>query len=111
MKITPLNIAKVGVVLIILCGLSVLIGYRAGNSASSVNKERLSLLWPDVMALQERDRALLVKLSFECHLERQPVEVIAVTTCLREGAKSLEERDASTAAVRRLEDLLPGVRA
>jgi len=67
-------------------GASVGIGRWAGGSAADATIKRLSVLWPDVMAMPQQDRALLARLSIKCDLLGQPEDQSSTIRCLRQAA-------------------------
>jgi hypothetical protein len=107
MKLNIKRILIVVVAMILVGLLAVLIGRYTGQAMAEKSKERLAVLWPDVLALPRKDRAFLAQLSLDCNLPKEPIEANAVTNCLRQAATRMEEKDASTRAVQNLEALLP----
>ncbi|KIZ48456.1 hypothetical protein UM91_22015 [Pseudomonas oryzihabitans] len=58
---------------------------RVGEQEGQKVKERLTLVWPQFMAMPEMDRALLAGLAFTCRLADRPAEASQVVPCLRQG--------------------------
>lgn len=56
--------------------------------------ERLQLLWPQFQELPPKQKMLLAKLAIECDLSRVEPGPAEVVQCLRDGASSLDRRDA-----------------
>lgn len=52
---------------------------HAGSQDALAGQERLKLLWPDLMAMPEADRALLGGLAYTCELHNVNIEREAVT--------------------------------
>ncbi|WP_371438344.1 hypothetical protein [Polaromonas sp.] len=87
------------VVITCICTAAVLIGAAliyagrvTGDKLGDVISDRLTLLWPDMMALPEPDRALLVMLSLECNMYAVPAEPAAVRGCLAAAAAKDESK-------------------
>lgn len=80
-------------VLIFIAALMVL-GHSAGKAMAEKDIERVQLLWPDILAMPEHDRARIVHSAMACNLSRKPLQVEAVAECLRNGAEQMREDDA-----------------
>jgi hypothetical protein len=97
----------VGLVLVAaIAGASVGIGRFIGAAAADAMIVRLSVLWPDVMAMPQQDRALLAWLSINCNLLRQPENEGATVQCLRQAAATEAAGKAFEAPAAQLEHLL-----
>lgn len=60
--------------------------YKSGQDAGSAGKERISLVWPNIMEMQERDRAFIVGLGITCNVHLREKVRVDVVSCLREAA-------------------------
>lgn len=56
---------------------------HAGSQDALAGQERLKVLWPDLMAMPETDRALLGGLAYTCELHNVDIEREAVIGCLQ----------------------------
>lgn len=100
-----LALALVGV------GAAHMIGRMAGADAGDRSRDRLQIIWPSIMTMQQDDRALIVGLAMSCHLEHRPTAANEVVACLREAAADphaiLPKGMDAAGARARLEQLLP----
>lgn len=94
MKLFQHRWQKWGVAILVAGLLLTLLGRGAGLRAAEQDKERLQLLWPDIMTMPIQDRTLIVRAAMECKVYRQPVQAEAVAQCLREGAERFRNDDA-----------------
>lgn len=72
MKFAAKRVTVVVAVMVLIALVLIALGRNAGGSAAEASIEKLSVIWPDVLALQEEDRILLAKLSLDCNLPLQP---------------------------------------
>lgn len=63
-------------------------GAASGRADATAVKERLNLIFPDVMAMPELDRAFLASLSMHCRLSQRRPDREETIRCLRDAAKS-----------------------
>lgn len=75
---------------------AVQIGYRLGTEASQEAQDRMSVLWPSVLALPVDDRVIVVKAAMTCEVHLLPTgaSAAAVAACLRAGAREYDGRHA-----------------
>lgn len=59
-----------------------------GSRDGSAARVRSELLWPELNALPERDRAVIASLGKACRLHEAPEERQAIVDCLRRGLPS-----------------------
>lgn len=69
-----------------LLAVAMAIGFKLGASDGQASLQRIQLIWPDVAALSERDRAVLDVLSKHCDLKSVPMDETSVALCLRRAA-------------------------
>ena len=100
------SLSKWTVYLIIGGVLASVIGEQIGIAAANSIKERMGLVWIDVMSFAEVDRALLVNSATKCQLVRVKLERAAVIECLRSGAQSIDAESGEKQAASRIERLL-----
>ncbi|PNE59596.1 hypothetical protein A8H39_00150 [Paraburkholderia fungorum] len=72
-----------GVVLV--TGLGISIGRLVGKSDGIESRQRLEIVWPDLMQMPDQDRALLASLALTCHLKDRNKDQAAVLSCLEEA--------------------------
>lgn len=78
----------------VLAGIAVLlattIGRSAGEASGTLTRERLETVWPSLMQMPVRDRAVLVGLAMTCELHRREFDASdargQVVGCLTEAA-------------------------
>lgn len=74
-------------VLMIALGVIILVGSMLardlGKAHAEASLQRLELVWPDVMAMPERDRALLASLGFTCSLNKVELDREKIIQCLQ----------------------------
>lgn len=77
----------------LVMGAAAIFGRWAGESVADEVSGRLSLLWPDVMAMPQQDRTLLALLAYECRLPDQPKGRSSTIACLRSatGAENIKK--------------------
>lgn len=89
------------------------VGRYLGESSAREAQQRLFLLWPELMAMPQEDRALLALLAVECRLTVQPEGRASTVACLRSvtGADRLKQVTADPAnhLERLLQRSLPNV--
>lgn len=87
-----------GVVLVGMVAVGV--GRYLGESSAKDAQQRLSLLWPELMAMPQEDRALLALLAVECRLNVQPMGRESTIACLRSvtGADRMKQVTADPAS-------------
>jgi len=49
-------------------------------------RARLQLIWPDYLAIPDKDRELLDALAVHCHLAREPLALAPAVECLQRAA-------------------------
>lgn len=76
----------IGVALI--AGLGISIGRLVGKSDGLASRQRLEIVWPDLMQMRDQDRALLAGLALTCHMQDRNKDAAAVLECLHEGVES-----------------------
>ncbi|WP_321817018.1 MULTISPECIES: hypothetical protein [unclassified Paraburkholderia] len=80
----------IGVSLIV--GAAPFLGRFSGTNDGIAARERLELVWPDLMQMPDRDRALLAGLALTCQLEDRVKEQAAVRECLQDAVDSQDAR-------------------
>lgn len=74
-------------VLMIVTGVIILFGSMLARDLGKVHAEaarqRLELVWPDLMSMPESDRALLASLGYTCSLEKVELERDEIIGCLQ----------------------------
>jgi hypothetical protein len=91
----------------VLVGMAaVWVGRYLGESSAREAQQRLSLLWPELMAMPQEDRALLALLALECRLAVQPEGRVATIACLRSVTASHRMKKVASDPESQLEKLL-----
>ncbi|CAN7519689.1 hypothetical protein LJR168_003914 [Pseudoxanthomonas sp. LjRoot168] len=74
-------------VLMIVVGVIILVGSMLARDLGKAHAEaalqRLQFVWPDVMTMPERDRALLATLGFTCSLREVELDREMIIQCLQ----------------------------
>lgn len=103
------RIKMVGALVLLLAAM-IFLSYNAGVKASIINKQRLIVVWPGLMNMEQRDRGILVMLARSCNLGQVEPERHAVIECLQSatGAEGLilPRSMNREQVVRRFEELL-----
>lgn len=69
--------------LIVLSAVGIGLSYQAGVRDSEITKERLIVVWPGLMEMEQIDRGILVMLAKSCKLGQVEPERQAVIDCLQ----------------------------
>ncbi len=91
----------------VLVGMAaVWVGRYLGESSAREAQQRLSLLWPELMAMPQEDRALLALLALECRLTVQPEGRASTVACLRSVTSADRMKKVTADPAHHLERLL-----
>lgn len=100
-------------VLMIVAGVIILFGSLLardlGKAHAQASLQRLEFVWPNVMTMPERDRALLATLGFTCSLREVEFDHAKIIQCLQSallGEPSLPEGMTMDQAIERLAELI-----
>lgn len=74
--------------IVLVAGLSTCIGRHLGESDGSASRQRLELVWPNLMQMRDQDRALLAGLALSCGLQNRGEDRASVLECLQEAIES-----------------------
>jgi hypothetical protein len=78
--------------LVLIAGLGISIGRLTGKSDGIASRQRLEIVWPDLMQMPDQDRALLAGLALTCHVQDRNKEQAAVLECLHEALEDEHPR-------------------
>lgn len=76
----------IGVVL--LAGLGISVARLSGKSDGIASRQRLEIVWPGLMQMSDKDRALLAGLALTCHMEDRNKDAASVLECLHEAVEN-----------------------
>lgn len=77
--------------IVLVAGLGTCIGRDVGQSDGVASRQRLEIVWPNLMQMRDQDRALLAGLALSCRLQDRGENPASVVGCLREA---VEDNDA-----------------
>lgn len=86
MKLKNRSLVILPIVAVLLGVSAINIGRWTGADAGQRALDRLQVVWPSLLAMPERDRALLAGLAMTCHLEQRGNTSRDVVECLQEAA-------------------------
>ena len=73
-----------------LAGMALVAALAVSNYATErervARRARLQLIWPDYLAIPDKDRQLLDALAVHCHLAREPLALADSVNCLRRAS-------------------------
>jgi len=69
-------------------GIGVFIARVGGDRDGIASRERLEIVWPNLMQMPDQDRALLAGLAMSCHLHDRDPDQASVLGCLKEAVES-----------------------
>lgn len=72
----------------LLAGLGTCIGRHLGESDGIASRQRLEIVWPDLMQMRDQDRALLAGLALSCRLQDRAEDRASVLECLQGAIES-----------------------
>jgi hypothetical protein len=88
---------------VLACGASAgVLAYLHAVSDPGVLRERLEVVWPDLMQLPDADRRFLTQLATQCGLERRMKELGPVIQCLHLASQTAPRPAAAAEELRRL---------
>jgi hypothetical protein len=97
--------------LTLITGIGIPIGRVVGKSDGLASRQRLEIVWPNLMQMRDHDRALLASLAMTCHLAERSKDQADVLACVQEAAEDENVRLPygmdRKAARDRLNDLIP----
>ncbi len=74
--------------IVLVAGLGTCIGRHVGESDGTASRQRLELVWPNLMQMRDQDRALLAGLALSCRLQDRDEDPASVRECLQEAIES-----------------------
>lgn len=85
MKLKNRSLVILPIVAVLLGVSAINIGRWTGADAGQRALDRLQVVWPSLLAMPARDRALLAGLAMTCHLEQRGKTSRDVVECLQEA--------------------------
>jgi hypothetical protein len=74
--------------IVLVTGLGISIGRLVGKSNGIASRQRLEIVWPNLMQMRDQDRALLAGLALTCHMQDRNKDQAAVLECLHEAVEN-----------------------